>query len=115
MKPSPFVIRVLYAISEQVRRKRFTSPAWIAHEVFPADHPGWTRSCKCGPYGSTRGSGLVMMMGGFLGKLKHSEPPLVESWWDSGATNQHHCLSQAGEEMLKKHKDLLPAEMLTEG
>lgn len=66
---SEFQIRVLRAVEEANKNGRFTSPSWIANAVFPSDHPGWSRSCKCGPYGSTRGSGLVMMMGGYLGSF----------------------------------------------
>lgn len=105
LNPSPFLIRVLAAIDEASRNDRFTSPGFIANAVFPRDHPGWSRSCKCGPYGSTRGSGLVMMMGGYLGKLKRAEQPLVESHWTGH--NRQHTLTDAGERMLLDNKHLL--------
>jgi hypothetical protein len=73
MKVTPFMVRVLRAVAESEKKRRFSSPSWIASAVFPDDHPGWRRVCKCGPYGSTRGSGLVMMMGGYLGKLHRAK------------------------------------------
>lgn len=105
LRPSPFLIRVLNAVEEADSKGGFTSPAWIANAVFPDDHPGWTRSCKCGPYGSHRGSGLVMMMGGYLGKLKRADPPLVESWYRG--SDRGHRLTAEGRAMLKVNKEML--------
>lgn len=65
MQIGPNVLRALAIL----RDKGPIRPAWFAHLWFPRDHPGWSRSCKCGPYGSTRGSGLVMWAGGYLGRL----------------------------------------------
>lgn len=106
MKPTIFLIRVLNAIEEANNAKGYTSPSWIANKVFPRDHPGWMRSCKCGPYGSTTGSGLIMMMGGYLGKLKHASPPLVSVTYD-GNGNSSHILTIKGREVLTANKSLL--------
>lgn len=101
MKPTPFMIRVLNEIHLASEENRFTSPAWIAHDVFPRDHPGWQRSCKCGRNGTTQGSGLVMMIGGYLGKL--AKAGLVTRFRDC---NRLTC---DGFAMLKDHADLLEA------
>lgn len=96
MKPNPFLFQVLQALADAEDKGRFSTPKWIADEVFPKDHPGWQRSCKCGPYGSHRGSGLVMMMGGYLGKLRKA-----------GLVDRYHgknTLTSAGRKMLKEKK-----------
>jgi hypothetical protein len=105
MKATAFLIRVLDIIDRRDRERGFTTPSWIANEVFPRNHPGWSRSCKCGPYGSTKGSGLVMFMGGYLGKLKTCDPPLVYSRWLDG--HAKHWLSADGLDMLEANRHLL--------
>jgi hypothetical protein len=105
MLPTPFLIRVLHVVKTRFDGGKFTTPSYIAGEVFPEDHPGWRRSCKCGAYGSTKGSGLVMMMGGYLGKLKRGETPLVCSWWKD--STQIHCLTTDGDKMLRDNIAML--------
>jgi len=46
------------------------TPGDFAGEFFESGHPGWQRSGKCGPKGSTKGQGLVLWSGGWLGKLR---------------------------------------------
>lgn len=45
------------------------APAWFSELMWP-DSPARRRVYKCGPKGSTRGSGLWLSAGGFLGKLR---------------------------------------------
>jgi hypothetical protein len=49
------------------------SPAWFAHHYFPEDHPGWKRVGRCGPNGSTTGTGLILAAAGLLGKLRRDK------------------------------------------
>lgn len=43
-------------------------PGEFARRLWP-DADGWRRATKCGPYGSSRGGGMRLAGGGFLGKL----------------------------------------------
>ena len=45
------------------------SPRQFAKLYFPKSHEGWQRVGKAG-HGSTRGQGLVLFAGGFMGKLR---------------------------------------------
>lgn len=111
MKPTQFMIRVLDAINSANSERQFTSPSWIANRVFPRDHPGWKRSCKCGAYGSTKGSGLVMMMGGYIGKLSHATPPLVVRGYSNDDVRTY--LTLAGENVLRDNRQLMDANAET--
>jgi hypothetical protein len=82
MKTTPFLLKVLVAVQRCVDARGTAPPAWVARRVFPPDHPGWKRICKCGPKGSTRGSGLRMFMGGYLGKLRNLDEPLIHGFRD---------------------------------
>lgn len=107
MKPSAFMVRVLSVIQKKHKEDSFQTPYWIASEVFPDDHPGWLRSCKCGAYGSTRGSGLIMFMGGYLGKLRKSD--IVCEWYDTH-DNRKMALTAKGQKILADNISLLDGE-----
>lgn len=104
MKVSSFLIRVLNDIVTAKANGSYLTPYWIASRVFPDDHPGWLRSCKCGAYGSTRGSGLVMFMGGYLGKLRKAG--LITEWYDIHQ-NRNIALTVKGERVYKENLKLL--------
>lgn len=44
------------------------APKGFAEYLWPADHPGWRRVGNCGQ-GSSRGVGMRLSAGGYLGKL----------------------------------------------
>lgn len=74
------------------------SPRQFARLMWP-DSPGWCRVSKCGPYGSTRGGGMNLAGGGYLGKLHRKgwvEPSRAE--WPLG----QHCISAQGLEALRE-------------
>lgn len=52
-----------------IRDNEITMPKQFAHLYFPKDHEGWQRVGRVGR-GATRGVGLVLFSGGFLGKLR---------------------------------------------
>ena len=49
------------------------TPGWFAQHYFPEDHEGWRRVAKCGPQGSTTGTGLILAAAGLLGKLRRDK------------------------------------------
>lgn len=67
-------------------------PGQFAESYFPRDYSGWDRVCKCGPYGVTRGGGLILWAGGWLGRLKQR-----------GLVDPHHRLTTAGRGYLAEH------------
>lgn len=95
MKVSEFLLRVLRDLEIAEKDKQWSTPRYVAGRIFPKDHPGWRRSCKCGPNGSHRGSGLVLFMGGYLGKLRRDD--LVHQGRD-----RSNVLTNKGRELLDK-------------
>ncbi len=45
------------------------APRRFAKHMWP-ESAGWRRYTNCGPYGVTRGGGMNLAAGGFLGKLR---------------------------------------------
>lgn len=64
-KLTPVAVRALQII----RDNRPGAPKEFGRLMWP-DAPAWTVHTKCGPYGVTRGGGITMASGAFLGKLK---------------------------------------------
>lgn len=71
----------------------------FAELYFGKDHPGWRRICKCG-HGSSRGGGMNLWAGGYLGKLRKKK---LISGMGSG---RRFMLTQLGQESLKAAKGL---------
>jgi len=55
-----------------ISRSPGIKPSAFARQYFPKDHEGWERHGRAGR-GSTRGQGLILWAGGWLGKLKQRE------------------------------------------
>lgn len=106
MKLSPFLIRVLDVLQRRSANDEYMTPKFIALEVFTRDHPGWQRSCKCGAYGSTRGSGLIMFMGGYLGRLRRAKL-IEENWMTKENRRRKFWLTVAGQKLLADNQELL--------
>jgi len=66
MKATPSQLKALHILKEHgpIRPREFARLMW-------PDSEGWRRSTKCGPNGSTRGGGMCLAGGGYLGKLYH--------------------------------------------
>jgi len=65
MNPTPTAIRALKIIRDHgpIRPREFGEKLW------GKEHPGWRRVSKAGPSGSTRGGGMNLAAGGYIGKL----------------------------------------------
>jgi hypothetical protein len=61
-KPQYRALRII-ALEGPIRPSRFALNMW-------PDSPAWKRSYKCGPSGATRGRGIVLSGGSYLGKLR---------------------------------------------
>lgn len=81
-------------------------PSEFANLFFPRNHPGWTRSCKCGAYGSTTGSGLVMWAGGWLGKLR--KKGLVQRHHDRARRYDSFVLTEEGYRTINRPQPVVP-------
>ena len=57
---------------EIIRDNEISMPKQFAHHYFPEEHEGWRRVGRVG-HGVTRGVGLVLFAGGFMGKLRAQE------------------------------------------
>lgn len=55
-----------------------SGPAALGARIWRG-HPGWNRVSKCGAYGSTRGGGMNLMAGGYLGKMKREGLAISDS------------------------------------
>ena len=71
-------------------------PRGFAEKMWP-DSEAWSHHTKCGPNGVTRGGGMPLAAGGFLGKLRHAG--LV--WNDLRNYNNDYHLTEKGKEALK--------------
>lgn len=92
-------LRILVAVDE-------ITPRAFARKMWP-DSDGWRRSHKCGPSGSSRGSMMSMVGGGYLGKLTHMDPPLAcmlfnSTRWPYSRTSAY-VVSKQGREALAEH------------
>lgn len=77
-----------------IRDNRIEMPRQFARLMWP-DSDGWDRYTKCGPYGVTRGGGMSIAGGGYLGKL-----------CSGGLINYRNRLTLLGRETLKKAEEL---------
>lgn len=53
-----------------IRDNKIHYAAEFARLYFDEGNPGWRRISRCGAYGSSRGGGLILFAGGYLGKLR---------------------------------------------
>lgn len=82
-----------------VRDQGSLAPREFARQMWP-DSPGWRRVSKCGPYGSTRGGGMCLAGGSYLGKLRRAS--LVEK--DASDPRGLYSISEEGRRQLAAWK-----------
>jgi hypothetical protein len=73
-------------------------PREFAQAMWP-NSPGWRRVSKCGPYGVTRGGGMCIAGGCYLGKLNR------KGWTKCEWNGSRHSLSDAGKDVLEEHEN----------
>lgn len=78
-----------------IRDNRIEMPRQFARLMWP-DSDGWKTMTKCGNYGATRGGGMNLAGGAYLGKLRQ---------W--GFINWRNRLSLLGREVLKETEEQL--------
>lgn len=98
-EPQVRALRILVAVDE-------ITPRAFARKMWP-DSPGWKRSYRCGPNGSSRGSMMSMAGGGYLGKLTRMDPPLACMLFRSRrypfSRTSAYVVSRQGREALDKY------------
>lgn len=84
--------RALLIIKEHgpIRPREFAKAMW-------PDAPGWKRACKCGPNGSTKGSGMITAGGAYLGRLRKMRLVRPSYDWKAG-----YVLSTTGRKALRE-------------
>lgn len=86
--PTPAQIKALQIIEAHTIR----SPTQFARLMWP-DAEAWSNTSKCGPHGSSRGGGMRMAGGAYLGKLRKAK--LID-WWYGRGTERTFSLTEMG-------------------
>lgn len=93
MNPTPTAIQALCI----VRLHENIHPREFGLQLWGRDHPGWKRHSKAGPRGSSRGGGMNLASGAYLGKLRKAG--LVCQW--GAYPNDGNYLTDRGIQMLR--------------
>jgi hypothetical protein len=83
-------------------------PREFAKLMWP-DSDCWSNRTNCGPKGVTKGGGMNLAGGGYLGKLRKKDwVRKKEYWpiWSDGYVDQGYVLTILGEHMLKEAENV---------